>query len=128
MNSRICEHFASNPQITGGLCQCGGDIEQDRCCWHHVRVGTYCVASKEGLDRASLKKGMRTMNQKASGKLERPRGEHALGICWGHVSEAVAMSATRLPCLQAAVEFMAWVSSPLVQQVPYQTAGFEPAI
>jgi hypothetical protein len=39
----------------------------------------YHLVSKEGLDQASLKKGMRTMNQKASGKLERPRGEHVSG-------------------------------------------------
>lgn len=37
------------------------------------------LVSKEGLDQASLKKGMRTMNQKASGKLERSRGKRASG-------------------------------------------------
>ena len=46
--------------------------------WSRIVLALLLV-SKEGLDQASLKKGMRTMNQKASGKLERPRGEHASG-------------------------------------------------
>ena len=52
-----------------------------------------------------------------------PEGNMYLGPC-----EAVAMSAARLPCLQAAVEFVAWASLLSVQQVLYQTTGFEPAI